>query len=438
MKNLLFVSKSSLWDQYSIFVLSTVLRNNGYSVDFIFGDIDDPVDFITSNSIDVVLFSVMSSTYSWFKETNDLIKSKFPQVLSIVGGPHFTFFPKDGVDDANVDYVVCGPGEEVILSILKDIPKEKCHDGKLSNISNLVKCKRDLVYDRYPHIRNSDLRMFISSRGCPFNCAYCFNKMFRDFHKDEKSKLFEKTDPKEFVDHIIDVKNDYGCSLIHIVDDDFFIDPHWIDLFIKEYQRCRIPFSAQINLVRVKDYESRMEALRSVGYKMAYVSIESANLKVRNFLSRPPLSNEDIVERIRILEGNDIDVRTSFIIGTPIDDPKQDALDSLEFAKSLNTYMSTVSILQPYCGTPLYDYCLENNLLDSACGFVELRDKPIIKLPNPEFFQNLSKVWTLITKYNIGEGWTDFLINNISIVDKSALSFLDKEIHEMRVRSLSR
>lgn len=49
----------------------------------------------------------MSMDHEWFKKTNNKLKQNH-KFKTVVGGPHFSAFPEDGIYDEDIDYVVQG------------------------------------------------------------------------------------------------------------------------------------------------------------------------------------------------------------------------------------------------------------------------------------------------------------------------------------------
>ena len=43
-----------------------------------------------------------------------------------------------------------------------------------------------LIYDKHAPTRNSPIKHFMASRGCPYNCTYCFNHAWYELYTREK------------------------------------------------------------------------------------------------------------------------------------------------------------------------------------------------------------------------------------------------------------
>jgi anaerobic magnesium-protoporphyrin IX monomethyl ester cyclase len=115
---ILFLEKKLRTDKLGIMYLSRVLKDVGHSVDMIQDDIDNAESYLQTNSVDYILYSVSTGEHRWFINKNRELKKKH-RFVSVMGGPHFTFFPEQGLSDPDIDYVVQGPGEDVILDIIE-------------------------------------------------------------------------------------------------------------------------------------------------------------------------------------------------------------------------------------------------------------------------------------------------------------------------------
>ena len=117
------------------------------------------------------------------EELFTMIKKSAPGIITIAGGPHFSAVPvtENGAYDA-IDYIVVGEGEKALLKIIKERPKEKVIE--LENTEALDElpfpARRLVNYEhyRFPVPGKGLLRMdtALTSRGCPFQCSFCFNR----------------------------------------------------------------------------------------------------------------------------------------------------------------------------------------------------------------------------------------------------------------------
>ncbi|MCX5778958.1 MAG: radical SAM protein [Elusimicrobia bacterium] len=145
--------------------------------------------------INIFGIRALTSTFPEVKKLSAIIKSILPEAVVIVGGPHVSFYPEICLkNNASMDIVVMGEGEETMINLMHAI--KKSHN--LSTISGITyrtasgdivrNADRDLLsaeqlgklsfkynqylpYNRYSN--NDHSAIMITSRGCPFGCGFC-------------------------------------------------------------------------------------------------------------------------------------------------------------------------------------------------------------------------------------------------------------------------
>lgn len=93
------------------------------------------------------------------------------------------------------------------------------------------------------------------------------------------------------------------------------------------------------------------------------LAIEHGNPEYRSKYLYRKMSNETLLEAIKILESAGIRVATPIMVGLPLTKLKDD-LDTLKFAIKASPTYASATIFQPYPGLPLTQVCLKNNLID--------------------------------------------------------------------------
>ena len=216
---------------------------------------------------DVVAFSAITGGHKWCLETARKVKAAI-KCKTIFGGPHATHFP-DIIKYPQVDYVCRGEGEYALL----DLADRMKRNGRTDNIMNIW-CKKDGkiiknslrplipdlnelpfsdrgVYYKYGKIRLDPQKRFMTTRGCPYNCTFCFNHALMELYKD-KGKYVRRRSVQNVIDEILQVKKKYSIKTVYFEDDTFILDRKWINEFLEEYRKkVNTPFICLIraNLV---------------------------------------------------------------------------------------------------------------------------------------------------------------------------------------------
>ena len=118
----------------------------------------------------ILLTSLMTYWYPGVQETIKIIRSIWPQTPIVLGGIYARLCPDHAQNHSGADYVDTDPAEKNLFALIRQFTG--CSITPSFDAGNL---------DSYPYPA-LDLQSQISyvplltSRGCPFNCAYCASR----------------------------------------------------------------------------------------------------------------------------------------------------------------------------------------------------------------------------------------------------------------------
>ena len=136
---------------------------------------------------------------------------------------------------------------------------------------------------------------------------------------------------------------------------------HTIELAEEIINRnINIKFVIETHL-RILDTEL-IKILKKAGLKGCKVGVESSDEKVLLDSSRFTIKKDEQYEKIRELEKNKIKVSAMYILGFPSDTSKS-VLNTIKYAKKLNTTYAQFSVWTPYPGTPIFSH-YENKIIE--------------------------------------------------------------------------
>ncbi len=110
--------------------------------------------------------SMMTYWYPGVAETIELAREEFPGVPIVLGGVYATLCPSHARRHTGADYVVEGAGEQQFLDLLREVigpGRATAHPTRLRPAYHLL-----------PRL---DSVSMLTSRGCPFSCAYCASRL---------------------------------------------------------------------------------------------------------------------------------------------------------------------------------------------------------------------------------------------------------------------
>ncbi len=352
----------------NVMALSAVLKAAGHSVDlFIEGLEPDLEGSLRRAAPDLACFSVISGNHPWAYAKARWIKSRFPKAMTVLGGPHPTFFP-ESLDTEGIDIICLGEGEGALreladaypdLDAIAKVPNlhVKVRDRRVRNdVRELVADLDALpfpdreVYYKYPLLRNMGRKTFLSSRGCPYHCSFCFNHQYQQLYRN-KGTYIRRRSAQSLLTEIRDVRTRYGLKSVFFQDDIFVLDKTWLADFLDRYQtEVRLPFTCLVRADLVdEDVVRRLARAGCVGVQFG---IESGNERLRNQVLRKRLTEAQILEAGRLFKRYRIPAKTYNIIGLPGEGVKE-VLETIRINARIRADLPWVATLTPYPRTDI-------------------------------------------------------------------------------------
>lgn len=186
-----------------------------------------------------------------------------------------------------------------------------------------------------------------ASRGCPYSCFYyCVYPL-------QQGRKLRLKNPDKLINEMKELKDNLKVKNFIFRDPVFSIDKnHTIKLcekIIKE--KLNVNICVETHLKNIDD--NLANYLKKAGVKLIYVGIESSDENVRNDSKRTSEKNLIQIEKINYLENLGIKVKAMYILGLPAD-TKESFLNTLDYAKKINSTYAQFSVFTPYPGTPVY------------------------------------------------------------------------------------
>lgn len=355
-----------------ILYLSSALKRAGHEVHLV--DCGRSKDFFTrveELEPDALLYSVRTGYHKTYIQLNKSLKERLPGVLSVFGGNHPTFYPQMIVPEPTIDAVCVGEAETAICDLVnrwedgtdwektpnfwvrRDGEIHKNDPRRLIEPLEAVEFPdRDLL-DPYPTVRAFPVRNFITTRGCPYNCTYCFNfAYFNNIYKDMGKRLRRRS-----VENVVaeieeeEAKHPFQCTQFE--DDIFVYDTGWIGEFAEAYSsRVGKPFTCNVRAEIIDDERARL--LKAAGCFSVWMGVEAGDEEVRSEILGRNNTDEVTVEAVQTLQRHGIHVATENILGVPETGFNQDLM-TLDFNLKLRPSFANPSVFQPYPQTPLGD-----------------------------------------------------------------------------------
>jgi radical SAM superfamily enzyme YgiQ (UPF0313 family) len=319
---------------------------------------------------DIVGITAMTPTIGTALNITGHLKKRRPDLKIILGGPHATLLPEETMASSpDVDIIVRGEGDETAVELLKAL--EGSHpidniagityrkDGIIVNSPDRISMvdMDSLPYPAYhllpwqkyhphpPHGMAMPFGALVTSRGCPYRCAYCSKPVF--------GSKFRAQSPDRVVEEIVYLKQKFGVKEIAFYDDTFTIDKDRVhaiaDKIVAKKLKIAWTCETRVNLV---DKELLAHMKRSGCYTVAY-GIESASPEIIKTLQKD-ITLKQVEAAIRAHKEVGLQVVGYFMLGSPGETPET-IQQTIDYAKELKVDFAQFSVTTPFPGTELYE-----------------------------------------------------------------------------------
>ena len=416
--HVLFIIKEIDNEPHGILRVSAALKQAGHKADMVVATEEDPVEAALRIEPDVVAFSVYTGTQRYYLDVNRRIKAQM-DAFSIMGGPHPTFFP-ELVEEEGVDGICIGEGEHATVDLMNALEKGKpienvpnwwiksngqIHRNRLSplveNLDELPFPDRELLYQAHPLSRERKLKPFITGRGCPYNCSFCFNESYSNLYAG-KGRRTRRRSVDNVIREIKEVRERYPLRFVMFLDDTFIINKKWLKEFAARYKaEIGLPFWCQVrpNLVT----EEKTALFKDMGCVSVSFGLETGNDRLRYQVLNRHITNEQILKACRILRKYGIRYSTNNMLGLPTGGLEAD-LETLDLNIECRPDYANVFLYQPYPKTPLGEMAFNNGLMtgtfDDLSGSVS--EDTIIKFSSEtekRQIENLQKLLSITVEF---------------------------------------
>ncbi|MGD8598664.1 MAG: radical SAM protein, partial [Anaerolineae bacterium] len=345
--HLLFIVKEIDNEPQGILLISSVLKQAGHRVSLVVATEEDPVEAAVRLKPDVVGYTVYTGPHTWYLELNQRIRAQLPGVFSIFGGPHPTFFP-EMIERDGVDGLCIGEGEYATLDLMNalepngdgvSLPDPAIRnwwfkiDGEVvrnplrplltsEELDALPFSDRELLYDAHAQSRRTKIKPIITGRGCPYDCAFCFNKAYSDLYGG-RGRRFRRRSPSNVLRELEGLTAKHDVRFILFMDDTFILQDAWLEEFMTRYkQEIALPFWCQVraNLVT----EDKIALFKDAGCVSVSFGIEAGNDRLRNAVLNRNMSRQEILDAAGILHQHGIAFSTNNMLGLPTGDLEAD------------------------------------------------------------------------------------------------------------------
>jgi radical SAM superfamily enzyme YgiQ (UPF0313 family) len=407
-------------ENYGLLFVGGELLLFGQEIRYFDAEKDNVVEEVVEWNPDFVFFSPLTRYFSAALTVLKKIKCTIPTVISAFGGHHACAAP-DIIKLTEIDVVVVGPVRGSIEKILSG--ENGVIRTHLTDPADMPMPARKEYYRDIPRMATRYRKFMLSMLGCPWNCAYCSSSAdhLRDVYGKEAHKryyLARRPMPVviEEAKQILALGN---TEEIEWVDDDIFSGtdietwlPEFVDAWEKEVGRPLYVSSTSTLTLRVSDnaLATLKRIVNCIGIGVQAIRPESLKL-----LNRGWDNEEKMKKAYNRLTSFGYAVNLQAIVGLPVDDPVEDALETVKGLQRIGPgSICSVYPLQIYPGTVMERYCTDNKLAlsDLATGDTNTGIPGIaFSVDETKKLRNICKLATFFVKYMVDERWMRILLS---------------------------
>lgn len=409
-----------LTEQSSIMTLSSILKKRGIESTLIYTNrIETIIEQLNLLKPDIVAYSLMYGSHRPYINISKKIREKFPRIYQVAGGPYTTYYP-ESINELSLDAVCVGEGDISLPNFIESkvhnnllTEAEGFHvrnNGKinrkqvthlLEDLDSLPFPDRELFYSQDSLLRNQEFKSFMSGRGCPYLCNYCFNHKFNEMYKG-KGKIIRKKSVDYFIEEIKKTKADYACEYAIFDDDIFIFKKDWFHEFAPRFKKeIGIPYIcyARPNLID----EETVKLLAESGCHIVRMAIETGNEYLREHVLHRKMKNETIIRAADLIHSAGLRLSVSNMIGLPTE-TWENVEETLDLNIRCKPDHPTAQFFMPYPGMELTKIAIGTGYFDNE-SFKDI-EKNTWKSSPLKFdsktkmkMEKIQKVFSLIVKY---------------------------------------
>jgi len=332
--------------------IAAVLERDGFDVE-VWDIREDFNDFNNPPEADIYCMTAVTSQIDDMKDLNKIIKKKYgDKVYTIIGGVHATWLPDDCVDD--FDCVVQDEAEGIITKICTEKPTGIHKADRIIDLDTIPHPARHLMPDNRAvsedlwggYKYNSDGHLggtLMTSRGCPFNCAFCANVV-------QKTRF---RSAENVIEEIELMKDKYGCRHFRFLDDNAIIDKKRFQKLAPKLHDLDIRFRGSISSVLVNP--EYCELLYYAGCREIGIGFESADDNILKIVNKAGKATTNMhAEAVKMIQKAGMKAKIYIISGLPGE--TEESIDAIKrFVIDLKPDKYIVSLFTPYPGTPIFN-----------------------------------------------------------------------------------
>ncbi|MHC4512224.1 MAG: B12-binding domain-containing radical SAM protein [Planctomycetota bacterium] len=284
-------------------------------------------------------------SYSWpiVRELIHKLRERFPDTPIVCGGEHFTAVPELSMQEAPIDYIVLGEGEETAVALFRaldmgldtSVIQGIAHrDGAGAIVRNERRNRIKNIdeipwpaWDLFDVVAYDDNRLvtgihygrtvpILATRGCPYQCTYCSSP-------DMWTTRWYAREPEDVINEIQTWHQRYGAVNFPFQDLTAILKRDWVVKFAGEILRRGLDITWQLPAgTRAEIIDDEVaQLLVASGCRSINFAPESGSERTRKHMKKM-LTDEKLFRAVRASVKNGLNVGCFLVLGYPTDEAR--------------------------------------------------------------------------------------------------------------------
>ena len=316
---------------------------------------EEVIERIPTDTRAIGLTSMWSYSWPIVRELIHKVKAAFPKVPIVCGGEHFTAVPELSMDQAPIDFLVLGEGEETAVALFRALdvgldwsiipgiafrtpdgkPQKNPRRDRIKNVDELP----------WPAWEYFDIEAYssnrlvsgiyygktvpiLATRGCPYQCTYCSSPNMWT------TRWYARA-PKDVLDEIEAYHKKYGATNFPFQDLTAILKREWVVDFCREVETRGLKITWQLpagTRSEIIDEEVASLLVRS-GCRSLNFAPESGSERTRKHMKKM-LTDEKLFRAVHASVKVGLNVGAFFVLAYPTDE-KEDMQATVRLAARL-------------------------------------------------------------------------------------------------------
>lgn len=358
--------------------ISTVLLRQGHEVEVLDYNAEreglelPPLNY----NPDIIGITAIITQYKEVKRLSTFFKKRYPKALIVVGGPLASSVPELLLNKTDVNVCIKGEGEMAIKEIIKnnilgivEFPPEENIDvfefPSYHLFPTEVYINNPIAADNVNKWKNGMFKYgikprrsinMIGSRGCAWNCIYCYHNYM--------GQGWRMRSAKNILQEMEWLKEIYNIEYVHFTDDAFASSKKKIKEFCIEKSNnnktrdIKWSCAGRANVVD----EEMIKYMIDSGCEGICYGLESGSQSILNTMNKK-IKLQQYEHAIKLNRKYFRYEDYTFIVGTP-GESIDTITESIEFCKNMEVVPTAVFYMTPYPGTPLFNQLVTTGQID--------------------------------------------------------------------------